>query len=232
MPLIEEVKEELVVKKEEDEKEQQENQPPSTKPEGRQSRTFVSFSDQATLEGSFPSVGFTVPPSKVCSRCRTSAAKYYLLPPPPGVPGDQAAGQVLRPCHRASLRQPSGLQDNQGSLLPAAGVQGGSLRPRGRCSCALATFNPPASPALATFTPSAPPTPTPPTTPTPDPPTPGPPYSYSFPRWPNGWNGGRRTSQGSRSWPPSLDLLPSPSPLLLDLLLPGPRLPLLLFSPR
>jgi len=92
MPIIEEVKKEEVkevkelmeetgIKLEEDEeeegkvkeeKEDEENCPPG---EGRQARTFLSFSDQATLESSFPSHPWRVPPSKVCPVTRLPA-KY------------------------------------------------------------------------------------------------------------------------------------------------------------
>merc|ERR1712013_60569 len=45
------------------------------KEEGKQARTFLSFSNQETLENSFPRQGFRVPPSKVCPVTRLPA-KY------------------------------------------------------------------------------------------------------------------------------------------------------------
>merc|ERR1719180_13312 len=91
MPLIEDLKtdevkkEELgldTVKKEAEEGEgEEENKPPTSnnaepaKVEGKQARTFLSFSNQATLDNSFPRQGFRVPPSKVCPVTRLPA-KY------------------------------------------------------------------------------------------------------------------------------------------------------------
>ena len=85
MPLIEEIKSDEVkkediesVKKEIEGDEQEENKPPSSEPvkvEGKQARTFLSFSNQETLENSFPRQGFRVPPSKVCPVTRLPA-KY------------------------------------------------------------------------------------------------------------------------------------------------------------
>ena len=82
MPLIEEVKEEKPVIKTEEGQENQENQenkenasqPPAAPAPapGNQGRTFVSFTDQATLESSFPSQGFRVPPSKVATQIGAS----------------------------------------------------------------------------------------------------------------------------------------------------------------
>ena len=72
MPLIEEVKEEPPVVKTEENQENQENKENASQPPaapapapGSQGRTFISFTDQATLDSSFPSQGFRVPPSKV-----------------------------------------------------------------------------------------------------------------------------------------------------------------------
>jgi len=89
MPLIEELKSDEVkkeeggldtVKKEAEGEEEEENKPPTSNPEpvkveGRQARTFLSFSNQATLDNSFPRQGFRVPPSKVCPVTRLPA-KY------------------------------------------------------------------------------------------------------------------------------------------------------------
>ena len=85
MPLIEEIKSDQVkkediesVKKEIEGDEQEENKPPTSEPvkvEGKQARTFLSFSNQETLENSFPRQGFRVPPSKVCPVTRLPA-KY------------------------------------------------------------------------------------------------------------------------------------------------------------
>merc|ERR1719339_525206 len=89
MPLIEELKSDEVkkeegvldtVKKEAEGEEEEENKPATSNPEptkveGRQARTFLSFSNQATLDNSFPRQGFRVPPSKVCPVTRLPA-KY------------------------------------------------------------------------------------------------------------------------------------------------------------
>ena len=88
MPLIEELKNDdlkndegcLDTVKKEAEGEEEENKPPTSDPapvkmEGRQARTFLSFSNQATLDNSFPKQGFRVPPSKVCPVTRLPA-KY------------------------------------------------------------------------------------------------------------------------------------------------------------
>lgn len=79
MPLIEEIKEEETVVKEELEKNlEDEITAPvtSVKKEERQARTFISFTDQETMDASFPHQGFRVPPSKICPVTRLPA-KYF-----------------------------------------------------------------------------------------------------------------------------------------------------------
>jgi len=87
MPLIEELKSDEVKKEEgvldtvkKEAEGEEENKPPTSNPEpvkveGKQARTFLSFSNQATLDNSFPRQGFRVPPSKVCPVTRLPA-KY------------------------------------------------------------------------------------------------------------------------------------------------------------
>jgi vacuolar protein sorting-associated protein 72 len=92
MPLVEEVKEGEVKEEEVKQEVKQEAGEGAgvAREAGRQGRTFLSFTDQATLDQSFPRQPFRVPPSKVQSRLSSylPLLPLFLLSPFPGVPGD------------------------------------------------------------------------------------------------------------------------------------------------